>query len=404
MDPKRFVAPDFGRAVRTFGAHGYVAFQPAPMPRTVDLDPDTVMRLSDADRALGRLAGTGRLLPNPHLLIQPYITREALASSRIEGTQASLSDVFDAQARNKPEGPIREVTNYIHALEHGLVRLDSLPVSRRLLCEVHEVLLSDVRGRERLPGAVRRSQNWIGSPDNRPETAVFVPPDVDHMERAFADFERFVHEETPIPPLVKIALVHYQFETIHPFLDGNGRLGRLLIAFLLVEQQLLPQPLLYLSAYFEQHRSEYYDRLQAVRERGELREWLVFFLTGVAELANDAVGRAERLVDLRESYRQRLSGDRSRAVEVVDLVFQNPVLTTTRIAETLDMTLQSALNHVRRLEAAGIVSEARGVPGRSKRWMSTEVFHAVDPEASAEFSNDDDSRTLPDHAGTTSSR
>jgi len=235
-----------------------------------------------------------------------------------------------------------------------LERLDALPVSRRLLCEVHAVLLSDVRGRERLPGEVRRSQNWIGSPDNRPETAVFVPPDVDDMERAFDDFERFVHEETSIPPLVKIALVHYQFEMIHPFLDGNGRLGRLLIGFLLVEQQLLPQPLLYLSAYFEQYRSEYYDRLQAVRERGELREWLVFFLTGVADLANDAVGRAERLVDLRENYRQRLSGDRSRAVEVVDLVFQNPVLTTTRIAETLDTTLQSALNHVRRLESASV--------------------------------------------------
>ena len=220
------------------------------------------------------------------------------------------------------------------------------------------------------------------------------------MQRAFDDFERFLHEETSIPPLVKIALVHYQFETIHPVLDGNGRLGRLLIAFLLVEQQLLPQPLLYLIAYFEQHRSEYYDRLLAVRERGELREWLVFFLTGVAELANDAVGRAERLVDLRESYRQRLSGDRSRAVEVIDLVFQNPVLTTTRIAETLDITLQSALNHVRRLEGAGIVSEARGVPGRSKRWISTEVFHALDPEASASFSNDDEA--LPDHAGTSS--
>jgi Fic family protein len=194
-------------------------------------------------------------LPNPYLLIQPYITREALASSRIESTQASLSDVFDAQARNKPEGPVREVTNYLLALEHGLERLAALPVSRRLLCEVHEVLLADVRGGERLPGEVRRSQNWIGSPDNRPDTAVFVPPDVEHMERAFDDFERFVHEETSIPPLVKIALVHYQFETIHPFVDGNGRLGRLLIAFLLVEQQLLPQPLLYLSAYFEQHRS-----------------------------------------------------------------------------------------------------------------------------------------------------
>lgn len=328
-------------------------------------------------------------MPNPHLLLQPYIAREALASSRIEGTQASLSDVFDAQARNRPEGPVREVTNYIQALEHGLGRLRTLPISKRLLCEVHEILLADVRGQERRPGELRASQNWIGSPDNRPETAVFVPPDVDDMQRAFDDLERFLHEGTSIPPLVKIALVHYQFETIHPFLDGNGRLGRLLIAFLLVEQQLLPQPLLYLSAYFERRRSDYYDRLQAVRERGELSDWLGFFLAGVNEQATDAVTRAERLVDLREVYRQRLVRDRSRAIEVVDLVFQNPVLTTTRVARALDTSLQSALNHVRRLETEGIVTEATGVPGRSKRWVSHEVFNVLEPDAQPTFSDAD---------------
>ncbi len=376
-------------AVRTFGRHGYVAFRPATVPRSVDLSTDTVLRLSDADRALGRLAGAGRLLPNPHLLLQPYIAREALASSRIEGTQASLSEVFDAQARNKPAGPVREVTNYIAALEHGLGRLATLPISKRLLCEVHEILLANARGQERRPGEVRTSQNWIGSPDNRPETAVFVPPSVDDMQTSFDDLERFLHEDTSIPPLVKIALIHYQFETIHPFLDGNGRLGRLLIAFLLVEQQLLPQPLLYLSAYFERRRSDYYDRLQAVRERGELREWLDFFLAGVTEQAIDAVTRAERLVDLREGYRLRLVGDRSRAVEVVDLVFQNPVLTTTRIARALDTSLQGALNHVRRLESEGIVTEAMGVPGRSKRWVSLEVFNVLEPDTPPTFSSED---------------
>ena len=377
----------FGRPVRTPGRHGWIAFRPERVLRSIPLDEETVLQLSAADRALGLLAGAGRLLPNPHLLLQPYIAREALASSRIEGTQASLSDVFDAQARNKPEGPVREVTNYILALEHGLRRLATLPVSKRLLCEVHEILLDDVRGRDRRPGEIRRSPNWIGSPDNRPETALFVPPDVDDMQRALDDLEHFLHEPTSIPPLVKIALVHYQFETIHPFLDGNGRLGRLLIAFLLVEQGLLPQPLLYLSAYFERRRSDYYDRLQAVRERGELKEWLVFFLNGVTEEAADAVTRAERLVDLREVYQQRFVGDRSRAVEVVDLVFQNPVLTTTRIAASLETSLQSALNHVRRLESEGVVREARGVPGRSKRWVCDEVFQVLEPDVTPTFSD-----------------
>jgi Fic family protein len=386
MDATRFVAPAFGEVVRTPGKFGYLAFKPAPLARSLELDTSTVLALSDADRALGRLAGAGRLLPNPHLLIQPYVAREALASSRIEGTQASLSDVFDAQARRSAEGPVREVTNYIDALEFGLQRLATLPVSSRLLREVHGVLLNDVRGQERHPGELRRSQNWIGSPDNRPDTAVFVPPPVDDMTSALDDLERFIHEDrSTIPPLVRIALVHYQFETIHPFLDGNGRLGRLLIAFLLVEEELLPEPLLYLSAYFEQHRSTYYDRLQAVRERGELAEWLRFFLTGVTELATDAVSRAERLVDLREDYRSRLAGDRSRAGELIDAIFRNPVLTTNRVALELGMTVQGAINLIRRLEAGSIVAEVEGIAGRSKRWVARDVFHALQPDADPGF-------------------
>lgn len=372
--------------MRTPGRASYLAFSPAPLMRTLQLETATVLALSEADRALGRLAGAGRLLPNPHLLLQPYVAREALASSRIEGTQASLSDVFDAQARKTAEGPVREVTNYIEALEYGLKRLSTLPVSARLLCEVHQILMTDVRGHERHPGELRRSQNWIGSPDNRPETAVFVPPVVDDMKLALDDMERFLHEDNPsLPPLVRIALVHYQFETIHPFLDGNGRLGRLLIAFLLVEMGLLPDPLLYLSAYFEQHRSNYYDRLQAVRERGQMAEWLQFFLTGVTELAIDAVVRAEALVDIRENYRTRLVDDRSRAVALVDTIFQNPVLTTTRVASDLRVTLQGALNLIRRLESAGIVNEVQGIAGRSKRWVALEVFAALQPDSEPTF-------------------
>ncbi|MDQ1514678.1 MAG: hypothetical protein QOE80_508 [Actinomycetota bacterium] len=378
MDPTSFSASTLGVVVKTPGAHGFYTFVPAALPRRFSLGDQTVLLLSEADRALGRLAGAGRLLPNPHLLVRPYVAREALASSRIEGTQASLSDVFDATALGDETGQVREVTNYIRALERGLTELARLPISMRLLCSIHEELLRGVRGQERLPGEVRRSPNWIGSPDNRPETAIFVPPPVDEMHRALTDWERFIHEDVPIPPLVKCALLHYQFETIHPFLDGNGRLGRLLIVFYMVEQDLLPDPLLYISAYFEAHRSDYYDRLQAVRERGEIEEWTQFFLRAVAVQAGDAIRRAERLADLREQYRQAAARTRSRAGEVVDLVFENPVLTTNFVAHRLDVTPQGALNLIRRLEDGGILTEHERVPGRSMRWVADAVLGALE--------------------------
>ena len=381
VDPRRFVAPTFGKVIRTPGPHGYHAFLPSRLPGSLDLTPTTVLLLSEADRSLGRLAGAGRLLPNPHLLIGPSLTREALASSRIEGTQASLSDVFDARARNTAEGPVREVTNYIDALTYGLDRLASLPVSKRLLCEVHAILMADVRGHERNPGVIRSSQNWIGSPNNRPDTAVFVPPPVDEMKLAFDQLERYLNSGPQVPPLVEIALAHYQFETIHPYLDGNGRLGRLLVALLVAERGLLPQPLLYLSAYFERHRSDYYDHLQAVRERGELSRWLDFFLSAVAEQAVDALSRAETLADLREAYRSKLSGDRSRAAEVVDLVFENPVLVTGRVVREFGTGSQNARNQIRRLEREGMIREVASVPGRSKRWVAHEVLALLDPDA-----------------------
>ena len=381
VDPTDFVDPTFGAPVKTPGRFGYWAFKPAAIPRSLVLPPETVLLLSEADRALGRLAGAGRLLPNPHLLIRPYVTREALASSRIEGTQASLSDVFDAEARKSSAGELREVTNYIRAMEHGLARLNSLPLSVRLLCEVHGVLLEGVRGQERLPGAVRSSQNWIGSPDNRPESALFVPPAVDDMRIALDDLERFAHDQVALPPLIELALLHYQFETIHPFLDGNGRLGRLLIVFLLVERQLLSAPLLYLSAYFEARRSEYYDRLQAVRERGDMIGWITFFLRGIADQAVDALERAELLADLREDYRSRFIGRRARFPEIVDLVFENPVLTSGRVEAALEVSNPGALNLIRGVEEAGIVTEVERVSGRAKRWVASDVLRLLDPEA-----------------------
>jgi Fic family protein len=346
----------------------------------VTLSPATILLLSDADRALGRLAGAGRLLPNPHLLTRPYAAREALASARIEGTQASLSDVFDATAGGPTSGDVREVTNYIVGLQRGLELLDTLPISMRLIRQIHQLLLDGVRGQERRPGSVRSSQNWIGSPDNRPDTAVFVPPPVDEMRAALTDWERFVHENVPLPPLVTCALMHYQFETIHPFLDGNGRLGRLLIVFFLVERGLLPAPLLYISSYFEQHRSDYYDRLQAVRERGDLDGWLQFFLRAVAEQASDAIQRAERLADLRETYRQLMLtlGWRSRAGEVVELLFENPIITSAYVVRELGMTQQGAHNLIRRLADHGIIREWQRTAGRAVRWVAPDILEALE--------------------------
>ena len=379
VDPKRFADTRLGQVLKTPGPHGFYSYIPEALPESLDLTSDTVLILSEADRALGRLAGAGRQLPNPHILMQPYIAREALASSRIEGTQASLSDVFDARARGSAEGEIREVTNYISALEAGLARLPSLPLSMRLLCEVHDVLLSGVRGQERYPGRVRESPNWIGSPDNRPETAIFVPPPVEEMQRALSDWEKYVNGEQRVPPLVKCALLHYQFETIHPFLDGNGRLGRLLIVFYLIEQGLLPQPLLYLSAYFERRRSDYYDRLQEVRERGELEKWIQFFLTGVTIQANDALQRAEQLSDLRDKYRQLATGTRSHLRDVVELLFENPVITAQYAATRLSLTVPGVKNLIDRLEREGVLFQLSAGGGRRPtRWVAQEIFGVLD--------------------------
>lgn len=353
------------------------------MPHEHQLSTETIMLLSEADSALGRLAGAGRLLPDPHLLVNAYITREAVASSGIEGTQASVTEIFDAAVTGvSKRGDVQEVRNYILALQHGLRRLEEgFPVSLRLIKEMHEFLLEKVRGQERTPGEFRRSQNWISSPDNQPATARFVPPTVDHMWHALDDWEKYVHQEKPrLPLLVRCALLHYQFETIHPFLDGNGRLGRLFIILYLVDQRRLPAPLLYLSNYFDRRKDEYYDRLQYVRERGEVDSWLDFFLEGIAVQANDAVARAEVLADLREKYRITLKGSRSRAPEVVDLLIGNPILTVRLVQERLGVSQPGAGNLLRQLTRHGIVREIGIGPGVRHRWISDDVLRVLDPE------------------------
>ena len=382
MDPKRFVAPDWGRAVSTGGPAAYYAFDPQPVVRELTLRPETIMLLSEADAALGRLAGAGRLLPDPHLLVNAYITREAVASSRIEGTQASVTEVFDAAVTGtSARADVQEVRNYILALRHGLDRLkEGFPISLRLIKEMHEILLTNVRGQERTPGEFRQTQNWISSPDNQPKTARFVPPTVENMWRALDDWEKYLHDEAPkLPLLIRCALLHYQFETIHPFLDGNGRIGRLFIILYLLDKGRLPTPLLYISSYFDQRKNDYYDRLQFIREKGEVHEWLDFFLAGIAGQATDAVTRAEELSDLRERYRLTLQGSRSRAIEVADLLFANPIMTVRAVQRHLNVSQPGATNLLRTLTAEGIVREVGDGPGTRHRWFADEILRVLDP-------------------------
>ena len=380
MDAARFRSSRFGTARHAPGPHGYIAFFPEPLPRDLDLPASVVLRLAEAEAALGRLAGAGRLLPNPHLLVRPYLSREAIASTRIEGTQASLGELFEYEAVGGRLSPdLEEVVNYIRAMEEGLALLERLPISTRLMCEMHRTLLEGVRGRERTPGEVRRGPNWIGEPGAPIDRAVFVPPPPDDLGDLLADWERYANDDNvDLPLLVRCGLLHYQFETIHPFLDGNGRLGRLLIVFFLVANGRLPSPILYLSPYFETHRDAYYAHLQSVREEGRIDEWLVFFLHGIELQADDAVRRAEQLVDLRERYRHLvLTMTRSQALAVVDIAFDVPLLTSRLVQQRLAVTRPTALSLLQQLGDLDILyEEAPGARGQ-RRWIAREIMQIV---------------------------
>jgi len=361
VNPTDFRAPEAGRVIRARG--GYHAFIPAPLPPKLTYDDDLVLALSQADAALSELSGLGRHLPNPHLLIAPYVRREAVLSSRIEGTTTSLGEllleeVAAGSARRDPDD-VREVRNYVRALEHGIPRLRSLPLSLRLVRELHERLMRGVRGEYATPGEFRRSQNWIGVPRSTVETAVYVPPPPEHLMEVLGAWERFLQDRGRTPDLVQCALMHEQFEAIHPFLDGNGRVGRLLISLFLIERGRLSQPLLYLSAYFEEHRREYYDGLQRVRTDGDWTGWIRFFLAGVEQISREAVAQAGRLMDLRARWRARLA-DRPKTVQLVDALLVNPYMSVARAQRLLEVSNPTARQAVARLEKLGLLTEVTG--------------------------------------------
>lgn len=352
-----------GRLVPT--SEKLLAFVPDPLPPKLGWTNELALHVSRADLALGQLSGVGRQLDNPHLLIYPFIRREAVLSSRIEGTQASLSDLFRFEAQPKAEpavGDVREVANYVKALEYGLERRKQLPLSLRLIREIHERLMSGVRDESLTPGEFRKRQVYIGPPGAGIERATFVPPPPAEMTACLDSFEKYAHAASDFPPLVRIALAHYQFEAIHPFNDGNGRVGRLLITLMLCMEGLLLQPLLYLSAYFERHRAAYYRGLRRVSQAAEWTEWLTFFLKGVKEQSDDAIRRADELFELRTKYRDRCQTARSSALllKLLDELFKRPLITVGRAAKMLKVTPRAAQGNVDRLVALGVLREITG--------------------------------------------
>lgn len=367
MNNEEFQDSSSGQLIKAgTGTVHYWAFVPDPLPPQIDWNSELVQSLSAADRALGELAGLGRTLPNPHLLVRPFVQREAVSSSRIEGTQADMGDIYGYQARQLPlpglgqgasEEDIREVLNYITALEYGLERLETLPLSLRLIREIHEQLMQGVRGERAMPGQFRTRQNWIGGGGNI-ESARFVPPPPEEMMASLNQLEFYFHAGPSYPPLVRLALIHYQFEAIHPFIDGNGRIGRLLISLLTVHWNLLPLPLLYLSAYFEQNRAQYYDHLLAVSQRGDWTEWLNFFLVGVAEQAQDAASRARAILTMQQQWRERLGRQRSANVlRLADMLLARPVLTIPDARQMLGVSYPTAHNLVEKLATVGILTQ-----------------------------------------------
>lgn len=355
-----------GRYIRQM--NGYRAFIPEPLPpRNLDLGGAVRASLSRADLALGRLDGVVETLPHPELFTAMYVRREAVLSSQIEGTQASLDDLVAAEARlsgQRPVGDVNEVINYTSALNFGLARLTELPLSARLLREIHQILMHEVRGGHASPGDFRTTQNWIGAAGRGLGEAVFIPPPPDRVAEQIGDLETFLHRPTDLPLLVQIGLAHAQFETIHPFVDGNGRLGRLLITFLLCERKVLTKPVLYVSLTLKKRRLEYYERLQAIRDRGQWEEWLVFFLDCVADAALDAVALVKKILTMREAHRDQIVNEMGaragKAIRLLERLYRDPYLEVNDASRFLNVSFANANNIVLDLQAMGVLREATG--------------------------------------------
>lgn len=380
MQPTDFKKINNGRIIKT--PQDYIAFIPNDLPPRIELTWDLVTQNSKADRALSELSGITKTLPNPHLLIGPFIKREAVLSSKIEGTRASLSDLFYFEAGGEPGdnvNDVKEVSNYVKALEFGLQRQEELPMSLRLIREIHARLMEGVRGETQTPGEFRRSQNWIGPPGCTLMDSTYVPPPVPEMTECLGKFESFLHSPSNLPLLIRLAMVHYQFEAIHPFLDGNGRIGRLLITLLLCSEKAIPGPVLYLSAFFEKHREEYYHHLLNVSLAGEWNVWIQFFLRAIEIQSNEAVQRSHRLLEIQTKYRANVQTARTSALvpRLIDFLLFSPVITAPFLAKHFKITQRAAQLNIDKLISVGILREVTGQL-RNRMYAAEEIIAVLE--------------------------
>ncbi len=366
---------------------GYKAFNPNKLPPKIDWTPELVRSLSQADLALGRLAGEGIMLPNPHILLRPFIKREAVFSSKIEGTQATLGEILAVEAGikvNRSPDDLKEVNNYVSALEYGIKRLKTLPLSLRLVCELHEKLLTGVRGEHGTPGAFRISQNWIGRSGCTLSEASYVPPHPQEMKELLGDWEIFLHDRS-LPALIQTAIMHYQFEAIHPFIDGNGRVGRLMITLFLCERNILPVPLLYLSAFFEATRQDYYQKLKNVSNQSDWNEWLLYFLTGIHRQSEDALSRTARINQLLLSWKKELIGTRSKlSTLAIDLIGSNPFLTAKELEKKFQVSFTTAMRAIEHLQEKNILVLVQG-DQRNRVYCAKEILDILEEPATLAF-------------------
>ena len=381
MDPNEYSKSASGRPIQTDS--GYWSFIPAPLPPEIEWSPKFVTLLSEAERALAQLAEVGQSFSPAKISVKPFVRQEAVISSRIEGTRTSLRDLYSYEAGQlsffEADTDAQEVQNYVQAMEYGLERMETLPVSLRFIRELHEKLMRGVRGDIWTPGEFRRSQNWIGSPGSTIETARYVPPPVDEMHTCLHELEDFIHASSDLPLLIRLGMIHVRFEAIHPFLDGNGRVGRLLVSLLLCAWDLLPQPFLHLSVFIEAHRYEYYQHLLAVSQKGEWEAWLSFFLQGIKEQSLEAKARVRALSTLRENYKQELEKKRTseRLMQAVDFLLGQPILSVRQLETGLDLSnYLSAQRLIAKLEKHGILREVTG-QARNRIYQADKTLQAI---------------------------